>query len=162
MKFFIFCLLFLNSFSFAEDLYSFSVKGYPKTAKDCPQTATELSQWFVKETGVTLTGMKSRPDLFSCDIDLFYASERPLPLHTAGAWSIYPSRKACEEYLDKERQFFEETTGLSPFLSFCALDPDPNAPADGTYRFGAIFWALGNPKAFVKTFHFNLDRKSVV
>lgn len=157
MKLLFFTISFLNSLLSAAELYQFSVKGYPKAGQNCSQTATALSEQFVRETGATLTEVKSRPDFFSCDIDLFYSSEKPLPLQTAGIWSIYPSRKACEEHFQKEKIFFEETTGLSPFMGFCALDPDPNTSADGTYRFSPVFWALGSPKAFLKTFHFSLS-----
>ncbi|MFM8269607.1 MAG: hypothetical protein ACKN9V_05400, partial [Pseudomonadota bacterium] len=145
-------LFILCSLAPAQNLFKFSVDGYPKTTADCKVTAKEVAEKFSKNVGVLVTETKCRSvNLHSYDVDIFYSSEQESRVFSNDKWALYPTLKKCEENLEREKEFFEKTTGLVSFLSYCAEDHDPANNADGHTRFDPTFYGLGEPKAIIKS-----------
>lgn len=153
------CLGFVlvTSFASAQNLYQFSIDGYPKTSPDCKVTAQEVAQQFAKGSGVTITGVKCRKiNLHSYDLQIFYSGQTESKVVSNDKWAIYPNLKSCEESLAKEKEFFETTTGLASVLSYCAEDTDPANNADGSVRFDPTLYAVGEPRSVIRSLALNI------
>ena len=142
----------------AEQLVRLSLKGYPKTARECQASAIAVAQKFGAATGVKIVHTRcERNRALSYDLEIQYVVEKPLDLFTSSAWPIYGGVEQCLENIEFEKEAFTKLTGLTPFLQYCSdyLEVS-NGWEKAKHRYTPFFYALGKSKIKSKTFSLHM------
>ncbi len=147
--------------SFGQKGFSFSVRGYPQRQLDCKAGADEVLRRFTQATDVKVLGTDCKPAFFSrgLDITIRYVSEDPLPIVSNGPWPLTRSYESCLAKLDEEEALFTKTTGLKPYLRYCAYHSDKSSwEKSFIYLFTPVIYAMGKPTALIKSFSLPMNQ----
>ena len=150
----VFISLVFVPFSQGQQAYSFSVNRYAQRDLECKGASDEVLKRFTQATDVKILGTncKVAPAGRGLDITIRYAAEADLPVVSNGAWPLTRSVGACQTKLKEEEAFFTKTTGLTPFLSYCAYHSEKSSwEKSFIHLFTPVMHAMGKPNALIRT-----------
>lgn len=143
--------------SFGQRAFSFSVKGYAQGELGCKGASDEILKRFTQATDVKVLGTECKVAFFGrgLDITVRYVSEAALPLVTNDSWPLTRTYESCLAKLAEEEAFFIKTTGLKPFLRYCAYHSEKTSWEKSFISlFTPVIHAVGKPTALIRSLSF--------
>ena len=160
MKYLLFALvLFGSGFSRGDQTFSWSIRGYPNAGGGCPEAAAVLTETFAKVSQIGTFKVSCNVDTFGAglNVSVRYVSATALDLVSNDPWPTSRSYQGCLSKLAPEEAFFKQTTELTPFLKYCAFYAEKNSWGGAVRTFTPVVWALGKPKALIRSLSMRME-----